>query len=89
VSGILGDRLNRVDPVIFRIMRIEGHPIQLRGVSIDSWLTTFRLKLLEGAWPSESDEVVIGQLAAQAGGWRIGSEIDIYGRTFRVAGIAD
>jgi putative ABC transport system permease protein len=89
MSGILGDRLNRVDPVIFRIMRIEGHPIQLRGVSIDSWLTTFRLKLLEGAWPSESDEVVIGQLAAQGGGWRIGNEIDIYGRRFRVAGIAD
>jgi len=89
VSAILGDRLNRIDPVIFRIMRVEDHPIQLRGVAAESWVTTFRLRLLEGAWPSNSSEVVIGQLAAQGGGWRTGSEIRIYGQRFRVAGIAD
>jgi hypothetical protein len=89
VSTILGDRLSRVDPVIFRILRVEGHPIQLRGVALESWETTFRLELLEGAWPSASTEVVIGQLAAQAGGWGTGSEVRIYGRPFRVAGIAD
>jgi ABC-type antimicrobial peptide transport system permease subunit len=89
VAAILGDRLNRVDPVIFRILRVEGHPIQLRGVAFESWATTFRLRLLEGAWPSVSSEVVIGQLAAQGGGWRTGSEISIYGQPFRVAGIAD
>jgi ABC-type antimicrobial peptide transport system permease subunit len=89
VSGILGDRLNRIDPLIFRIMRIESHPIQLRGVALESWETTFRLELLEGAWPSNPSEVVIGQLAAQGAGWRTGSEIDIYGRPFRVAGVAD
>jgi hypothetical protein len=75
--------------VIFRILRIEGHPIQLRGVAFESWATTFRLRLLEGAWPSEASEVVIGQQAAQGGGWRTGSEISIYGQAFRVAGIAD
>ena len=89
VSALLGDRLDRVDPVIFRILRVESHPIQLRGVAFESWETTFRLRLLEGAWPSDSSEVVIGQLAAQGGGWRTGSEINIYGRPFRVAGIAD
>ena len=89
VAAILGDRLNRVDPVIFRIMRVEEHPIQLRGVVTESWTTTFRLQLLEGAWPADSSEIVIGQLAAQGGGWRTGSEINIYGRRFRVAGIAD
>jgi ABC-type antimicrobial peptide transport system permease subunit len=89
VTAILGDRLNRVDPVIFRILRVEEHPIQLRGVAFESWVTTFRLQLVEGAWPSGSSEVVIGQLAAQEGGWRTGSEISIYGQPFRVAGIAD
>ena len=88
VSAILGDRLDRVDPVIFR-MRVEEHPIQLRGVAFESWVTTFRLRLLEGAWPSSSSEVVVGQLAAQGGGWHTGSEIVIYGRRFRVAGVAD
>jgi ABC-type antimicrobial peptide transport system permease subunit len=89
VSAILGDRLNRVDPVIFRIMRVEDHPIQLRGVATESWVTTFRLRLLEGAWPSDASEVVIGELAARGGDWHTGSEISIYGRRFRVAGIAD
>jgi ABC-type antimicrobial peptide transport system permease subunit len=89
VAAILGQRLNRIDPVIFRILRVEGHPIQLRGVDFEAWATTFRLRLLEGAWPSDSSEVVIGQLAAQAGGWETGSEINIYGQPFRIAGIAD
>jgi len=89
VAAILGDRLNRVDPVIFRILRVEGHPIQLRGVATGSWVTTFRLRLLEGAWPTDSSEIVMGQLASQGGGWRTGDEINIYGQPFRVAGIAD
>jgi len=89
VSAILGDRLNRVDPVIFRILRVEGVPIQLRGVASESWVTTFRLRLIEGTWPSDSSEVMIGLLAAQGGGWRTGSEISIYGQRFRIAGIAD
>jgi ABC-type antimicrobial peptide transport system permease subunit len=88
-ASILGDRLSRIDPVIFRILRVEEHPIQLRGVAYESWMTTFRLQLLEGAWPSGPSEVVIGELAAQGGGWCTGCEISIYGRRFRVTGIAD
>jgi len=89
VASILGDRMKRIDPMVFRILRVEEHPIQLRGVAYESWMTTFRLQLLEGAWPSGTSEVVIGELAAQGGGWYTGSEISIYGRRFRVTGIAD
>ncbi len=88
-ATILGNRLARLDPVVFRIMRIEDHPIQLRGVDPQAWTTTFRLQLTDGAWPASDSQVVIGQLAAQGGGWRTGSDIEIYGRTFHVAGIAD
>ena len=35
VASILGDRLSRIDPVIFRILRVEEHPIQLRGVAYE------------------------------------------------------
>jgi putative ABC transport system permease protein len=89
VSEILGDRVDRLDPLIFRIMRIEGHPMQLRGVAPDSWVTAFRLQLFQGAWPSDASDVVVSELAAQGGGWSPGSEVSIYGRRFRVAGIAD
>lgn len=89
VSDLLGDRTNRIDPVIFRILRIQTHPIQLRGVDPGSWPTTFRLRLTAGAWPSLPSEVVLGQLAAEAGGWGLGDSIEVYGSEFRVAGIAD
>ena len=89
VAAILGERLDRLDPVVFRILRIEEHPMQLRGVAVESWGPTFQLELIDGAWPSDPAEIVIGQAAAQAGGWRAGSDIEIYGQEFRVAGIAD
>jgi putative ABC transport system permease protein len=81
--------VDRLDPLIFRIMRIEGHPMQLRGVAPESWVTAFRLQLFQGAWPSDASDVVVSELAAQGGGWSPGSEVSIYGRRFRVAGIAD
>lgn len=88
VAATLGAQLVRIDPVIFRVLRVEGFPIQLRGVAADSWTTTFGLQLLEGTWPSEEAEVVIGHQAAGDGGWQVGDEIRVYGRPFRVAGIA-
>ncbi len=87
VGEILGDGLARVDPVIFRIMRVEDHVIQLRGVAQDSWVPTFRLQLTEGAWPARDDQIVIGQLATQGTGWHVGSRITIYGRSFTVSGV--
>ena len=87
VAGILGDRAARIDPVIFRIMRVEDHVIQLRGVEPDSWVPSFHLELISGRWPASEDEIVIGQLATQGTRWGVGSPIDIYGRVFTVSGI--
>lgn len=87
-AAILGDRLKRLDPVVFRILRIETHPVQLRGIDPQAWTTSFDLQLIDGGWPADDSEIVIGQLAAQGGGWRTGGEIEIYGRPFRVAGVA-
>jgi hypothetical protein len=88
-AAILGDRLERIDPVIFRIMRVEDRPIQLRGVASQAWTTTFGLRLVDGTWPADPLEVVIGLLAAQDSDWRAGREINIYGTRFRVAGVAE
>ena len=89
VGSLLGQQAARIDPVVFRIMRVEEHPIQLRGVNRAAWRETFDLRLLAGAWPVQDDEVVVGQILADIAGWLPGAAIEIYGRTFRVAGVAD
>ncbi|HMK07721.1 MAG TPA: ABC transporter permease [Anaerolineales bacterium] len=89
VSAILGERLDRVDAVIFRILRVEGHPIQVRGVDPQAWTTTFGLRLIQGSWPEQDSEVVLGRLAARDGGWQSGSVIEVYGRPFHVTGIVE
>jgi len=89
VDDLLGDRAVRVDPVIFRIMRVQEHPIQLRGVAPEAWQTTFRLGLVAGDWPQRPDEVLVGQALADIAGWIPGTEVEIYSRPFQVAGVAD
>jgi ABC-type antimicrobial peptide transport system permease subunit len=89
VAATLGERLDRIDPVIFRILRVEDLPIQLRGVAPETWTTTFGLRLLEGTWPVDDSQVLIGQLAATDGGWGVGDKITIYGRGFLIAGITE
>lgn len=87
VAGILGDRLERVDPVIFRILRVEGHPVQLRGVDPAAWGPTFGLEVVEGEWPAGPLELAVGEQAGRASGWGPGSEIEIFGQDFRVAAV--
>jgi ABC-type antimicrobial peptide transport system permease subunit len=80
--------ISKVSPVIFRRMRINDHVVQLRAAPVEDWETVFHLRLLEGQWPKESGEVVAGQGASEANGWKIGSTLEIFGSQFRVAGIA-
>ena len=89
VAEMLGPDALRVDPVIFRLMRIEGNTIQLRGVPQEAWEQSFQLRLVDGSWPTRTDQIVVGSLAAERGGWRPGSTVRIYGKDFRISGLAD
>lgn len=89
VAEMLGPDALRVDPLIFRIMRVEGNTIQLRGVSLEAMEQSFQLRLVEGNWPTHTDEIVVGSLAAERGGWRPGSTVRIYGKDFRISGLTD
>lgn len=87
VRSALGPEAARVDPVIFRIMRVQDHVIQLRGVDPAAWAPSFGLQLVEGDWPAADGEIMLGELATHGTGWGTGSRITIYGTEFGVAGV--
>jgi ABC-type antimicrobial peptide transport system permease subunit len=80
--------ISKVSPVIFRRMRINDHVIQLRAAHVEDWESVFHLRLLEGQWPKDFGEVIAGEGAAEANGWKIGSHLEIFGSQFRLSGIA-
>jgi putative ABC transport system permease protein len=79
--------VDRISPVIFRHMRINGRLVQLRAAPLADWGPIHHLALLEGRWPGPSGEAAVGEGAARANGWQVGTTLRIYGSDFRVAGV--
>ena len=77
----------RAFPVIFRHMNIEGRILQVRGVPLDEMPIAMGLSLVQGAWPTGPNQVVIGEEIARTASWKIGSSINIYGTNFQVTGL--
>jgi len=80
--------VSRVSPVIFRHLRINDQMIQLRAARVEDWKSVFHLELLEGQWPTGLGEVVAGEGAAEAFGWKSGTLLTIYGSQFRITAVA-
>ncbi len=89
VRGILGDRQRQIEPIIFRIMRVEDLTIQLRGVAREAWAQTFRLQLIDGQWPSAPNEIVVDQVLGENVGWRPGDAIKVYGSSLKITGTVE
>jgi ABC-type antimicrobial peptide transport system permease subunit len=82
------EHVSRVSPVIFRHLRINDHMIQLRAARVEDWTSVFHMELLEGQWPKEFGEVAVGEGAAEAFGWKKGTQLTIYGSQFNVTAIS-
>jgi ABC-type antimicrobial peptide transport system permease subunit len=81
------DLVSKVSPFIFRQLRINDHIVQLRATNVEDWLPVFHMDLREGQWPSKTGEVIVGEGAAIAYHWKVGSILKIYGSDFRISGI--
>ena len=86
-QALIPETVNRVAPVMFRLIRINDELVQLRATPTADWEAVFHLKLTEGHWPAAPDEVAIGEGIKIAVGWEIGTRLNIYGRDFRVASV--
>lgn len=89
ISTTLGDDLARLSPMIFRVLRIEGHVVQIRATAVEDWPSVFGLQLTEGRWPAGPGEVAIGAGTAHFTGWQLEDQLTIYGSTFRVVALLD
>ncbi|MGD2058346.1 MAG: ABC transporter permease [Anaerolineales bacterium] len=89
IADRFDERLIRLDPMIFRIIRVEGTNIELRGITQEAWLQSFHQSLLKGRWPLGSDEIIISQQLAQKTSWEPSDSVSIYGTDFRIVGISD
>jgi len=80
-------QIQRVFPTLFRHMEIAGSILQVRAVPLEEMPAALNLTLLQGSWPSGSQQVAVGEEIARAGSWTIGSRVNIYGTDFQVTGL--
>ncbi len=79
---------SRVSPGIFRHLRVDGRVVLVRAAPLADWEAVYQLSLMAGHWPQGMDEVAVGEGLAQASGWQVGSQLEIYGSLFHVTGIS-
>jgi ABC-type antimicrobial peptide transport system permease subunit len=81
------DQVARVFPFVFHHLSVNDYLVQVRGVPLEEFIQTYKLKLNEGRMPQAADEVVISEGAVHYASWNIGDILTIYGSDFRVSGI--
>ncbi len=86
IRELMPGKINAVSPMIFRLLKIESHLIQVRAVPLADFEPVYHLVLTSGNWPAAS-EVVIGTGTVAMTGWEIGREIRIFGRNFTISGV--
>jgi ABC-type antimicrobial peptide transport system permease subunit len=84
---IAPDKIQKVFPHIFRHLNIEGQILQVNAVPLEEMNTALALKLLQGSWPADAQEIGISEGVTQITSWRIGSIVKVYGTDFKVTGI--
>lgn len=86
-QALIPEMVSRVSPLVVRHMRIGGRVVQLRAAAVEDWQPVYHLALVQGSWPSQEDEVAVGEGLALSNGWQVGSTVTIFGSQFRIAGI--
>ena len=76
-----------VAPKLLGAATLSGRDVLVAGVRFSDELRLKQWWHVDGAEPSSPDEALVGSRLAQALGLRPGSNVDIDGHTFRVAGI--
>ncbi len=82
------------DPAVEKATGALGHFARLKnmaftiviGMHVED-IELFRRHLTDGRVMQSEDEVLLGYLVAKSAKKKVGDEIEVYGRTFRVAGI--
>jgi ABC-type antimicrobial peptide transport system permease subunit len=84
---IAPDQIQRAFPMLFRHLTIQGRILQVSAVPLDEMTGALHLTLLAGGWPTGPGQVVVSSSVARAASWQVGSQVNIYGTDFQVAGL--
>lgn len=87
VRELLPSPVASVSPLIIKHINVEGYLLQVRGAPFEDFEPVHSLVLMEGAWPTGNNEVVIGEGTVSLTNWQIGQTIRIYGVDFTISGI--
>ncbi len=86
-SALPKDQVARVFPFVFHHLSVNNSIVQVRGVPLEEFVQTYKLKINEGHMPQAPDEVVISEGAVHYASWHINDILTIFGSDFRVSGI--
>jgi len=87
IRELMPGMINAVSPMVFRLLKIDSHLIQVRAVPLADLEPVYHLELTSGNWPTAPNEAVIGGGTAAMTGWEIGRTIRIFGRDFVISGM--
>ena len=87
VKQVEGEAVERIDPALFRHLRIEERVMQVRAVPLEDMATVNRLSLIQGKWPEGDDELIASEGAIQITHWSLGRIVIVYGTSFHLVGI--
>lgn len=87
IRDLIPTSVQSVSPLILKHLNVEGYFLQVRAAPLNDFEDVHNLSLLEGKWPSATNEVVIGEGTKSLTNWAIGKTIRVYGVDFKIAGM--
>ena len=84
---LMPEKIKAVSPLIFNLLKVDTYLVQVRAAPLEDFESVYLLKLRDGKWPANHDEVVIGTGTQALTNWEIGRQIRIFGKFFTIAGV--
>lgn len=87
IRDLIPTPVQSVSPLILKHLNVEGYFLQVRAAPINDFETVHNLSLLEGNWPSDVNEAVIGEGTKALTNWNVGETIRVFGVEFKITGM--
>jgi ABC-type lipoprotein release transport system permease subunit len=87
IRELIPSQVKSVSPLILKHLNIGGYFLQVRAAPLKDFEVVHKLSLLEGKWPTGTNDVVIGEGTRSLTNWKVGDKIRIYGVDFMITGL--
>ncbi len=87
VEELMPEYVASATPLILKIIKINEYLLQLRAARLEDMQGIHSLELMQGRWPTNENEVLIGEGTTHLNGWKVGDILHIYGSDFTISGV--